>query len=178
MYVIKDLVPDMSNFYAQYRSIEPYLKKKDGRDKNIGDEQYLQTTGDRAKLVGGYCLSIDYCKSILICVQKQFLPTWKVFKNIVVAHISCFKRVINCLNEKNIKIKNSVIIICILWTWYIQDVIYHRIDWIRMFDRTVYTSASCVLAVVHPVLVTGGTRTNTSGQRSSCRLTGNEVVSF
>lgn len=133
MYVIKDLVPDMSNFYAQYRSIEPYLKKKDGTDKNIGDEQYLQTTGDRAKLVGGYCLSIDYCKSILICVQKQFLPTWKVFKNIVVAHISCFKLVINCQNEKNIKIKNFVIIICILWTWYIQDhqdVIYHRIDWI------------------------------------------------
>lgn len=53
MYVIKDLVPDMSNFYAQYRSIEPYLKKKDGSDKNIGDKQYLQTTGDRAKLVQG-----------------------------------------------------------------------------------------------------------------------------
>lgn len=46
-----------------------------------------------------------------------------------------------------------------------------------MFDRTVYTSASCVLAVVHPVPVTGGTRTNTSGQQSSCRLTGNEEVS-
>lgn len=53
MYVIKDLVPDMSNFYAQYRSIEPYLKKKDGSEKNIGDKQYLQTTGDRAKLVQG-----------------------------------------------------------------------------------------------------------------------------
>jgi succinate dehydrogenase (ubiquinone) iron-sulfur subunit len=25
MYVIKDLVPDMSNFYEQYRSIEPWL---------------------------------------------------------------------------------------------------------------------------------------------------------
>lgn len=76
MYVIKDLVPDMSNFYAQYRSIEPYLKKKDGSDKNIGDKQYLQTTGDRAKLVEGYVnFSIEYCKSILICVQEQFLQT-------------------------------------------------------------------------------------------------------
>lgn len=80
MYVIKDLVPDMSNFYAQYRSIEPYLKKKDGRDKNIGDEQYLQTTGDRAKLVGGYCLSIDYCKSILICVQKPIFTNLEGFQ--------------------------------------------------------------------------------------------------
>ena len=54
MYVIKDLVPDMSNFYAQYRSIEPYLKKKDGSEKNIGDNQYLQSMGDRAKLVRGH----------------------------------------------------------------------------------------------------------------------------
>merc|ERR1712157_214364 len=27
MYVVKDLVPDMSNFYEQYRYIEPYLKR-------------------------------------------------------------------------------------------------------------------------------------------------------
>ena len=27
MYVVKDLVVDMSNFYAQYKSIEPFLKK-------------------------------------------------------------------------------------------------------------------------------------------------------
>ena len=30
MFVIRDLVVDMSNFYAQYKSIEPFLKKKDG----------------------------------------------------------------------------------------------------------------------------------------------------
>lgn len=29
MYVVKDLVVDMSNFYAQYKSIKPYLQKKD-----------------------------------------------------------------------------------------------------------------------------------------------------
>merc|ERR1712209_209108 len=28
MYVIKDLVPDMNNFYAQYKSIEPSLKQR------------------------------------------------------------------------------------------------------------------------------------------------------
>lgn len=42
---------DMSNFYAQYRSIEPYLKKKDASEKDIGKQQYFQSVEDRAKLV-------------------------------------------------------------------------------------------------------------------------------
>lgn len=28
MFVLKDLVVDMTNFYSQYRSIQPYLKRK------------------------------------------------------------------------------------------------------------------------------------------------------
>jgi succinate dehydrogenase (ubiquinone) iron-sulfur subunit len=28
MYVVKDLVPDMNNFYNQYRSIQPWLQRK------------------------------------------------------------------------------------------------------------------------------------------------------
>jgi succinate dehydrogenase (ubiquinone) iron-sulfur subunit len=28
MFVVRDLVVDMSNFYAQYKSIKPYLQKK------------------------------------------------------------------------------------------------------------------------------------------------------
>jgi succinate dehydrogenase (ubiquinone) iron-sulfur subunit len=28
MYVVKDLVVDMTNFYAQYKSVEPWLKRK------------------------------------------------------------------------------------------------------------------------------------------------------
>lgn len=39
----------MSNFYAQYKSIEPYLKKKDGAQE--GKEQYFQSVEDRQKLV-------------------------------------------------------------------------------------------------------------------------------
>lgn len=39
----------MSNFYAQYKSIEPYLKKKD--ESREGKEQYLQSVEDRQKLV-------------------------------------------------------------------------------------------------------------------------------
>lgn len=28
MFVLKDLVVDMTNFYAQYKTIQPYLKRK------------------------------------------------------------------------------------------------------------------------------------------------------
>jgi succinate dehydrogenase (ubiquinone) iron-sulfur subunit len=28
MYVVKDLVPDMNNFYNQYKSIQPWLQRK------------------------------------------------------------------------------------------------------------------------------------------------------
>lgn len=33
MYVVKDLVPDMGNFYEQYRSIEPWLQRADGEKR-------------------------------------------------------------------------------------------------------------------------------------------------
>ena len=50
MFVVKDLVPDLSNFYAQYKSIEPYLKRKDVNIK-MGQQQFFQSPEDRAKLV-------------------------------------------------------------------------------------------------------------------------------
>ena len=49
MYVIKDLVPDMTNFYNQYRSIQPWLQRSDA--KKEATQQYLQSTEDRKKLV-------------------------------------------------------------------------------------------------------------------------------
>ncbi|XP_076472727.1 succinate dehydrogenase [ubiquinone] iron-sulfur subunit, mitochondrial-like [Babylonia areolata] len=64
MYVVKDLVPDMSNFYAQYRSIEPYLKKKDEGCTTPGTKQYLQSMEDRAKLDGLYeCILCACCST-------------------------------------------------------------------------------------------------------------------
>lgn len=63
MYVVKDLVPDMSNFYAQYKSIEPYLKRK---EKNItfGEQQYFQSQENRAKLDGLYeCILCACCST-------------------------------------------------------------------------------------------------------------------
>ncbi|XP_050787306.1 succinate dehydrogenase [ubiquinone] iron-sulfur subunit, mitochondrial [Gopherus flavomarginatus] len=62
MYVVKDLVPDMSNFYAQYKVIEPYLKKRD--ESNQGKEQYLQSIEDRQKLDGLYeCILCACCST-------------------------------------------------------------------------------------------------------------------
>lgn len=62
MYVIKDLVPDMSNFYEQYRSIQPWLKPK--KEKQEGDAEFLQTREDRAKLDGMYeCILCACCST-------------------------------------------------------------------------------------------------------------------
>ncbi|XP_044277124.1 succinate dehydrogenase [ubiquinone] iron-sulfur subunit, mitochondrial [Varanus komodoensis] len=62
MYVVKDLVPDLSNFYAQYKAIQPYLRKKD--ETNQGKEQYLQSIEDREKLDGLYeCILCACCST-------------------------------------------------------------------------------------------------------------------
>jgi succinate dehydrogenase (ubiquinone) iron-sulfur subunit len=62
MYVIKDLVPDMGNFYEQYRSIEPWLQPEKGKEP--GQAEYLQTREDRAKLDGMYeCILCACCST-------------------------------------------------------------------------------------------------------------------
>jgi len=62
MYVLKDLVPDMGNFYEQYRSIEPWLQTKDG--KKDGQAEFLQTREDRNKLDGMYeCILCACCST-------------------------------------------------------------------------------------------------------------------
>lgn len=47
---LQDLVPDMNLFYAQYASIEPWLKKKN--KLVLGEKQMYQTEKERDKLVG------------------------------------------------------------------------------------------------------------------------------
>ena len=51
MYVVKDLVPDMNQFYQQYRSVQPWLQRDDEKNLGSGDKQLLQSTEDRQKLV-------------------------------------------------------------------------------------------------------------------------------
>jgi succinate dehydrogenase / fumarate reductase iron-sulfur subunit len=60
MPVVKDLVPDMTHFYAQYASIEPWLKT----DTPAPTRERLQTEQDRAKLDGLYeCILCACCST-------------------------------------------------------------------------------------------------------------------
>jgi succinate dehydrogenase / fumarate reductase iron-sulfur subunit len=56
--VVKDLVPDLTLFYAQYASIEPWLKT----DTAPPEKEWRQTHEDRAKLDGLYeCILCACC---------------------------------------------------------------------------------------------------------------------
>ena len=59
--VIKDLVPDMTTFYAQYTSIEPWMKTDSPPPAN---RERLQSPEDRAKLDGLYeCIMCACCST-------------------------------------------------------------------------------------------------------------------
>ncbi len=61
MSVVKDLVPDMSNFYAQYSSIEPWLKAD---TPPPASRERRQSPEDRAKLDGLYeCILCACCST-------------------------------------------------------------------------------------------------------------------
>lgn len=63
MYVIKDLVPDMNNFYEQYKSIEPWLQTE-GAAAKPDDQEWLQSKEDRKKLDGMYeCILCACCST-------------------------------------------------------------------------------------------------------------------
>eukprot|EP00920_Eleutheroschizon_duboscqi_P027589 GHVT01067603.1.p1 GENE.GHVT01067603.1~~GHVT01067603.1.p1 ORF type:complete len:389 (+),score=69.57 GHVT01067603.1:435-1601(+) len=60
LHVVKDLVPDMTHFYNQYKSIEPWLKRK--TPKPPRSKEHLQSKNDRAKLDGMYeCILCACC---------------------------------------------------------------------------------------------------------------------
>jgi succinate dehydrogenase (ubiquinone) iron-sulfur subunit len=62
MFVLKDLVTDMSHFYAQYKSIDPYLMRK--TEKAEGQKEYFQTVEERKLLDGLYeCVLCACCQS-------------------------------------------------------------------------------------------------------------------
>nr|YP_010338888.1 succinate:cytochrome c oxidoreductase subunit 2 [Bangia atropurpurea]UNJ18855.1 succinate:cytochrome c oxidoreductase subunit 2 [Bangia atropurpurea] len=59
MHVLKDLVPDLSNFYAQYKYIKPWLVNKTSQK-----HEYLQSEKDRFELNGVYeCILCACCSS-------------------------------------------------------------------------------------------------------------------
>jgi len=60
MYIVKDLVPDLTLFYKQYKSIEPFLKN----DNPPAQGEFLQTVDDRKKLDGMYeCILCACCST-------------------------------------------------------------------------------------------------------------------
>ncbi|MGD8378744.1 MAG: succinate dehydrogenase iron-sulfur subunit [Gammaproteobacteria bacterium] len=61
MKVVKDLVPDFTHFYAQYASIEPWMKTQSPAPP---DRERLQTKEDREKLDGLYeCILCACCST-------------------------------------------------------------------------------------------------------------------
>uniref|UniRef100_A0A0F7EW76 Succinate dehydrogenase [ubiquinone] iron-sulfur subunit n=1 Tax=Calliarthron tuberculosum TaxID=48942 RepID=A0A0F7EW76_CALTB len=61
MYIIKDLVPDLTNFYSQYKSIHPWLKTTISKNYN---KESLQSKIDRLELDGLYeCILCACCSS-------------------------------------------------------------------------------------------------------------------
>lgn len=61
-YVLKDLVPDLTNFYSQYKSIEPWLKRK--VEKTDPSVEYPQTVEERQLLDGLYeCIMCACCST-------------------------------------------------------------------------------------------------------------------
>lgn len=61
MPVVKDLVPDLENFYDQYASVEPWLKNDDPISET---KERLQSVEDREKLDGLYeCILCASCST-------------------------------------------------------------------------------------------------------------------
>jgi succinate dehydrogenase (ubiquinone) iron-sulfur subunit len=60
VYIVKDLVPDLTLFYKQYKSIEPYLQN----DNPPAHGEFLQSQEDRKKLDGLYeCILCACCST-------------------------------------------------------------------------------------------------------------------
>tara|TARA_A100001015_G_scaffold239750_1_gene273152 strand:- start:632 stop:1333 length:702 start_codon:yes stop_codon:yes gene_type:complete len=60
MPIVKDLVPDMKNFYKQYKEIEPWLQS----NTNLNNSENLQSKQDRKKLDGLYeCILCACCST-------------------------------------------------------------------------------------------------------------------
>jgi succinate dehydrogenase / fumarate reductase iron-sulfur subunit len=59
--VVKDLVPDMTHFYAQYASIKPWIRTQSAP---LPDQERLQSPQDREKLDGLYeCILCACCST-------------------------------------------------------------------------------------------------------------------
>ena len=71
MPVVKDLVPDLTNFYAQHASIEPWLQTVSPTPQ----KEWKQSHEDRAKLDGLYeCILCACCSTVVPELLVEFRP--------------------------------------------------------------------------------------------------------
>ena len=60
VYIVKDLVPDLTLFYKQYKSVQPYLQN----DNPPAQGEFLQSQEERKKLDGLYeCILCACCST-------------------------------------------------------------------------------------------------------------------
>ena len=144
MYVIKDLVPDMNNFYEQYRSIQPWLQRKDEDKLGTGDKQLLQSASDREKMVSCIGHTNIWPSFQQICKHTRMLVSlnWQIYSYIESLQYTLIWKT-NCWQNA----RNTIF-------------------------RTVSTNASCVPAVRPLALATGGTEIGTWDPPFSCKRTG------
>ncbi|GKV49803.1 hypothetical protein SLEP1_g56534 [Rubroshorea leprosula] len=71
MFVIKDLVVDMTNFCNQYKNTEPWLKRKN--PPPVAGKEILQSKKDIAKLDGMYeCIHNFPCSSFFFLLSSFY----------------------------------------------------------------------------------------------------------
>lgn len=64
MPVVRDLVPDLSNFYEQHKSIQPWLQVNDTAALSASKTEQLQSKTDRRRLDGLYeCILCACCST-------------------------------------------------------------------------------------------------------------------
>ena len=83
MFVLKDLVVDMSHFYAQYKSVKPWLQLKESTEHTYAERsdglkvfnETYQSPEDRKKLDGMYeCILCACCSTS--CPSASLLRGW------------------------------------------------------------------------------------------------------
>ena len=71
MYVIKDLVPDMTNFYKQYTSIKPWLHSSTGVPAD--GKEHLQVSGVEVWKCGGLWIRVPFYFFFFISFFRRLL---------------------------------------------------------------------------------------------------------
>lgn len=88
MFVLKDLVVDMTNFYSQYKTIQPYLKRKVPKQEGVRFDLCRKESTIRVWKIGK-----NWMASMSVCFVLAVLPlvplTGGILTSILVLQFSC-----------------------------------------------------------------------------------------